>query len=187
MGKSLGLTVYRLQISLWSNNLTNVIYFIISFILNDTVHISGPFCVIFKTFCLNVINNFFLTEFFFLRFSNKLYFAPQKLMHTPASRQPGASYAQRSPWHTKKGFRYARLSGDETLHGHLWPTYFRHIIINPLTAKLLNLNFHPLEVVSRWRDPQLQVSENYSDLTKWRSTLFKSCCLMSHFIFNIFK
>ena len=34
------------------------------------------------------------------------------------------------------------------------------------------LNFHPLEVVSRWRDPQLQVSENYSDLTKWRSTLF---------------
>ena len=39
-------------------------------------------------------------------------------------------------------------------------------IFNPLTAKLLNLNFHPLEVVSRWRDPQLQVSENYSDLTK---------------------
>ena len=36
---------------------------------------------------------------------------------------------------------------------------------NPLTAKLFNLNFQPLEVVSRWRDPQLQVSENYSDLT----------------------
>ena len=34
---------------------------------------------------------------------------------------------------------------------------------NPLTAKLFNLNFHPLEVVSRWRDPQLQASENYSD------------------------
>ena len=49
------------------------------------------------------------------------------------------------------------------------------------------LNFYLLEVVSRWRDPQLQVSENYSDLTKWRSTLFKSCWLMSHFIFNIFK
>ena len=32
--------------------------------------------------------------------------------------------------------------------------------INPLTAKLFNLNFNPLEVVSRWRDPQLQVSEN---------------------------
>ena len=26
-----------------------------------------------------------------------------------------------------------------------------------------------------------------SDLTKWWSTLFKSCRLMSHFIFNIFK
>ena len=44
-----------------------------------------------------------------------------------------------------------------------------------LTAKLFNWNFHPPEVVSRWRDPQLQVRENYSDLTKWRSTLFKSC------------
>ena len=58
--------------------------------------------------------------------------------------------------------------------------------INPFTAKLINLNLHPLEVVSRWRDPQLQVSENYSDLTKWRSTLFKSCWLMSHFLVNMF-
>ena len=49
------------------------------------------------------------------------------------------------------------------------------ITLNPLTAKLFNLNFHPLEVVSRRRDPQLQVSENYSDLTKWRSTVFKHC------------
>ena len=31
----------------------------------------------------------------------------------------------------------------------------------PLPAKSFNLNFHPLEVVSRWRDPQIQVSENY--------------------------
>ena len=30
---------------------------------------------------------------------------------------------------------------------------------NPLTAKLFDLNFHPLEVVYCWRDPQLQVSE----------------------------
>ena len=33
---------------------------------------------------------------------------------------------------------------------------------NPLPAKLFYLNFHPLEVVSRYRDPQLQVDENYS-------------------------
>ena len=37
---------------------------------------------------------------------------------------------------------------------------------NPLAAKVFNLNFYPLEVVFRWRDPQLQVSENYSNLTK---------------------
>ena len=60
-------------------------------------------------------------------------------------------------------------------------------IINPLATNLFNWNFHPLEVVSRWRDPQLQVSENYSDLTKWRSTNFKFCWLLSLFIFNLFK
>ena len=58
---------------------------------------------------------------------------------------------------------------------------------NPLTAKLFNRNFYPLEVVSRWRDPQLQVSENDSDMTKWRSTVFKYCWLMLHCIFNMFK
>ena len=61
------------------------------------------------------------------------------------------------------------------------------LTLSPLTAKLFNLNFHPLEAVPRWRDPQLQVSENYSDLTKWRSTLFKYCWLMSHFIFKLFE
>ena len=46
---------------------------------------------------------------------------------------------------------------------------------NPLSTKVFNHNFHPLEVVSRLRDPQLQVSENYSDLTKCRLTIFKYC------------
>ena len=36
--------------------------------------------------------------------------------------------------------------------------------INPQSAKLNNLNFHPLKVVSRWRDPQLQVGEKKSFL-----------------------
>ena len=35
------------------------------------------------------------------------------------------------------------------------------IIINHFPAKLNNLNFYPLEVVSRYRDPQLQVAETY--------------------------
>ena len=47
------------------------------------------------------------------------------------------------------------------------------VLIHGLTAKLFNWNFHALEVVSR--DPQLQVSENYSDLTKLRSIILKSC------------
>ena len=42
---------------------------------------------------------------------------------------------------------------------------------NILTAKLFNWNFILLEVVSRRRDPQLQLSENYSDLIKCRSTI----------------
>ena len=31
-----------------------------------------------------------------------------------------------------------------------------------------NLHFHPLEVVSRYRDPQLQVAENYAYLCNLR-------------------
>ena len=34
--------------------------------------------------------------------------------------------------------------------------------VNPLPAKAYFSKFHRLEVVSRYRDPQLQVSENYS-------------------------
>ena len=41
----------------------------------------------------------------------------------------------------------------------LMPVIF--INFNPYPAKLNNLNFHPLEVMSRCRDPQLQVSDNY--------------------------
>ena len=77
--------------------LPNVIYFIIGYILNDTVHISSPLCDIFKTFSLIVINYSILKELFFCGFVMNRIFPLQKLMHTPASRQPGASYAQRSP------------------------------------------------------------------------------------------
>ena len=63
----------------------------------------------------------------------------------------------------------------------------RPTTINALTAKLSNWNFHLLEVVSRWRDPQPQVSENYSDLTEWRSAILTSCRLTSRFICNMFK
>ena len=50
-------------------------------------------------------------------------------------------------------------------------------LFNPLTAKLFNLNFHPLEVVCRWRDPNfkwvkiIQIWQNggqlFSNLAGW--------------------
>ena len=41
-----------------------------------------------------------------------------------------------------------------------------HLILtfNPYPAELIYLNFQPLEIVSRCRDPQPQVVENYSYL-----------------------
>ena len=42
-------------------------------------------------------------------------------------------------------------------HGEWKAASCKMSIVNPLTANLFNLIFHPLEVVSRWRDPQLQV------------------------------
>ena len=65
----------------------------------------------------------------------------------------------------------------------LFPQWFNRLknLINPLIAKLFKWNFHLPEVVSRWRDPQLQVSQNYSELTKWKLTIFICCWLVSRF------
>ena len=46
--------------------------------------------------------------------------------------------------------------------------------VNPLSARLYYLNFHPLEVVSRYRDPQLQVGENYPCLFNPRPNICES-------------
>ena len=45
---------------------------------------------------------------------------------------------------------------------------------NPYPAKVIYLNFHPLEVVSRYRDPQLQVGENCAYLFILRSNIWES-------------
>ena len=55
---------------------------------------------------------------------------------------------------------------------------------NPCPAKVIYLNFHPFEVVSRYRDPQPQVAENYSHLFNLRPNIYKSRCLDTHFIPN---
>ena len=54
----------------------------------------------------------------------------------------------------------------------------------PYTAKLVYLNFHTLEVVSRYRDPQPQAAENYSYLFNLRSNIHKYWCLNSDLIPN---
>ena len=51
-------------------------------------------------------------------------------------------------------------------------------------AKVIYLNFQLLEVVSRYRDPQLQVAENYSYLFNFITNICKSSCLDTHFIPN---
>ena len=56
--------------------------------------------------------------------------------------------------------------------------------INPYHTKLVNLYFQPLEVVFRYRDPQLQVAENYSYLFNLSKKISKSWCLDTHFIPN---
>ena len=43
--------------------------------------------------------------------------------------------------------------------------------------ELIYLNSHPLEVVSRHSDPQLQVAENYSHVFNLSTNICKSWCL----------
>ena len=45
---------------------------------------------------------------------------------------------------------------------------------NSYHSKLIDLNFHPLEVVSRYRDPPLQVDENDSYLFDLRPNIYMS-------------
>ena len=54
--------------------------------------------------------------------------------------------------------------------------------INPYPAKHVYLNFQPLEDVSRNRDLQPQVVENYWYLFNLKPNIYKSGCLYSHFI-----
>ena len=46
---------------------------------------------------------------------------------------------------------------------HQSPVWIAHwaFAVNDFNLELNNLNFHPLEVVARYRDRQLQVGENY--------------------------
>ena len=52
-------------------------------------------------------------------------------------------------------------------------------IFNPHPAKLFFLIFQPLEVVSRYRDPQPEVIENYSYLFNLRPNIHESRILLN--------
>ena len=54
--------------------------------------------------------------------------------------------------------------------------------VNPLTAKFNNLNCHPLEAISRYRDPQLLVGDNFSYLINLGPNICNSRCLSTHFV-----
>ena len=52
---------------------------------------------------------------------------------------------------------------------------------NPWSTKLKNLNFHPLEVVPRYREPQLPVGENYANLYNLNHDICQSIFFNAHF------
>ena len=54
------------------------------------------------------------------------------------------------------------------------------MLFNPLPAMLSYLTFHPLEVVSRYRDPQLQVAEKSSCLFNLRQIYYLQILTFKH-------
>ena len=67
-------------------------------------------------------------------------------------------------------------------HKMIYQLQWYFIWFNPFLPKVSDWNCHPLEVVSRYRDPQLQVGENYSYSFNLRPNIWKSWCLNTHFI-----
>ena len=86
------------------------------------------------------------------------------------------------PGYEKKGAR--KMIFILISPGHI--TISTNSELNPLPTKFLNLNFHPLKVVSRYRDPQLAVVENFSHFfCLMRDQTFANLeCLNTHFIPN---
>ena len=60
-----------------------------------------------------------------------------------------------------------------------------NVTFEPYPSKSIYFNFHPLEVVSRYRDPQLQVGENYAYFFLiWEQT-FENFDVQTHISFPI--
>ena len=59
------------------------------------------------------------------------------------------------------------------------------LTLTPWNTELRNLNFHPLKVVSRYRDPQLQVAENLCYLRNLSPNIYQ--CFKIRRIFNFYQ
>ena len=81
---------------------------------------------------------------------------------------------------------FMKISNWKKTHFGRYSSYKNIAVrVNPYPAKLIHLNFQPLEVVSRYRDTQFQVAENYSYLFNLSTNICQSWCLNTHFISNI--
>ena len=70
-----------------------------------------------------------------------------------------------------------RWSAYATMTSSFIAIFFWHgfeLCWTPFPSYLSYLNFHPLKVVSRCRDPQLQVGENYSYFSNLRQNIYSS-------------
>ena len=74
-----------------------------------------------------------------------------------------------------------RDPADPKWHHVAWSPRYTRNHINPI---INNLNFHPFEVVSRYRDPQLQVGEKIPFLLNLKPNISNSWCLSIYFIRN---
>ena len=104
------------------------------------------------------------------------------------------SYLLGTCWYIDESFRLKWGTGDDecsspdfthflSLMSHVmgwnWSWW---IHFNPWSTKWNSAIFHPLEIVSRYRDPQLQVGENYWYVFSLRPNSHKPWCLNTHFI-----
>ena len=85
------------------------------------------------------------------------------------------------PVYTISNFNQFKLWVATARHNLKW---FKNLKYNLRFNPYPYFNFHPLEVVSHHRDPQLQVVENYAYLFDLRPNMYKSWYLNSHFIHN---
>ena len=101
-------------------------------------------------------------------------FEINKNVSSPSTRE--TQYCGEPPWPRGIACSASDLKGLN-FKNCVWRTVSSHSSHHPQKVQEVQ-NFHSLDVMSRWRDPQLQVIENYSDLTKWRLINRKSGWLM---------